>query len=107
MSEMWGILSFTAAQLSINYVSELFEGHRMKCDCQETVGGKLAKVCTIHQAFVDAATKEAAAQVWSGAIHISAEVQDLVTDIFSEKHKVAANIGVRLYRDALQKRTKA
>lgn len=78
----------------------------MKCECEATPGGKLVKVCKIHAAFTDEATKEASSQAWSGAIHISAEVQDLVADLFSEKHKVAANIGVRLYREALQKRSK-
>lgn len=64
------------------------------------------RLCDIHKKFVDAATMEASREVWSGAIHVSAEAHDQIEELLADKYKAAGNLGVRLYREALQKRCK-
>jgi len=77
----------------------------MKCGCVQGERG-FSKLCDEHQNFINAATRSASREVWSGAIHVYEEVQREVADLVSEKHQTAAQLGVKLYRDALRKRIK-
>lgn len=74
---------------------------KKSCEC-EWSGDKIVTLCGAHEEHI----KRMGLDGMKACIHISQEAYEKIKKLVTEEYQDAAQLGMRLYREAIQKRIK-